>query len=378
MDDSTENKRYQELASKWLDKTITDEEAIEFADWYNRDQDFVLEIPASFSDNEANHKRRMFNHIQQHIQKKKPFLIRYYIAVAAVLLLSLSCGLLFFRYQQKGPQPLPNLAGNDILPGSNKAFLTLSDGTKISLSDLSNEKLIEQAGVKISKGKDASLIYTVMPAPGTKLAYNTISTPRAGQYQVNLPDGTKVWLNAASSLRFPTNFTASRERRVELVGEAYFEVAKDAVKVFKVSSAQQEVAVYGTHFNISSYPDEQDSRTTLIEGSVSVNGKRLLPEQQSIVTAESLKIVPADIETVMAWKMGYFRFDEESLGNIMKKVSRWYDVEVDFEDPKVQSLEFGGIVSRSEKLSKVLRMLELSTAMSFKLEGNKVIIKAKN
>lgn len=378
MDDSRENKRYQELASKWLDKTISAEEAVEFASWYNRDQDLELEIPEAFSDNEAYHKQRMFNHIQQNIQRKKPFLIRFRIAIAAILLVSLSCGLLFYHYQSSFSAPSQNLANHDILPGSNRAFLTLSDGRKISLTNLNNEKLIEEAGVNISKGKDNQLIYTVRPSLGSKVGYNTISTPRAGQYQINLPDGTKVWLNAASSLRFPTNFSGSKNRRVELIGEAYFEVEKDPGKAFIVSSAQQEVIVYGTHFNISSYPDEQHSYTTLLEGSVSVNGMRLQPEQQSIVQKGSIKVVPADIESVMAWKMGLFRFDEESLESIMKKVSRWYDVEVEFQEPGIKELEFGGIVSRSEKLSKVLRMLELSTSMSFKLEDNKVIIKHKN
>lgn len=376
MDDSRENKRYQELAAKWLDKTITATEAIEFADWYNGDQELELEIPESFAANEEQHKSRMFNHIQQHIQQQKQpsFLTRYRIAIAAMLLVSLSAGLWFYSTQQS---PATNFAHEDILPGSNKAFLTLADGTKLSLTDQKAGKLIEQAGVKITKGKNAELIYTVLPSSGNKLEYNTISTPRAGQYQVNLPDGTKVWLNAATSLRFPTNFATSRERRVELTGEAYFEVAKDPKKAFIVRSAEQEVRVFGTHFNINSYPDEQNIFTTLLEGSVSVNGTLLKPDQQSVLNAGNMKILPADIENVMAWKMGFFRFDEESLESIMKKVSRWYDVEVEFKDAELKELEFGGIVSRSEKISKVLRMLELSTSMSFKLEDQKVIIKHK-
>lgn len=377
MDDSKENKRYQELASKWLDKTITAEEEVEFANWYNRDQDLELDIPEAFVNNEDWHKSRMFKKIQQEIQPKRSFLIRYRIAIAAILLISLSCGLFFHHYSSTIQSRPKDFVNNDILPGTNKAFLTLADGTRLSLTDYKSGKLAEQAGVKITKGKDAQLIYTVLPSAGSKVEYNTISTPRAGQYQVNLPDGTQVWLNAASSLRFPTNFSAARERRVELIGEAYFEVAKDPKKAFKVSSAGQEVTVFGTHFNINSYPDEQNTYTTLLEGSVSVNETLLKPEQQSILNGKNIKIVPADLESVMAWKMGYFRFDDESLESIMKKVSRWYDVEVEFQEPDLKELEFGGIVSRSEKVSKVLRMLELTTMRSFKLEGNKIIIKQK-
>ncbi|NQX37288.1 FecR protein [Pedobacter steynii] len=377
MDDSKENKRYQELASKWLDKIITAEEEVEFANWYNRDQDLELDIPEAFVNNEDWHKSRMFKKIQQEIRPKRSFLIRYRIAIAAILLISLSCGIYFYHYSSTIQDRPKDLVNNDILPGTNKAFLTLADGTRLSLTDSKSGKLAEQAGVKITKGKNAQLIYTVLPSAGTKVEYNTISTPRAGQYQVNLPDGTQVWLNAASSLRFPTNFSAARERRVELIGEAYFEVAKDPEKAFKVSSAGQEVTVFGTHFNINSYPDEQNTYTTLLEGSVSVNGTRLKPEQQSILNGKNIKVVPADLESVMAWKMGYFRFDDESLESIMKKVSRWYDVEVEFQEPDLKELEFGGIVSRSEKVSKVLRMLELTTMRSFKLEGNKIIIKQK-
>jgi transmembrane sensor len=377
MDDSKENKRYQELASKWLDKTITAEEEAEFANWYNRDQDLELDIPEAFVNNEDWHKSRMFKKIQQEIRPERSFLTRYRIAIAAILLISLSCALLFYHYSPTIQDRPKDLVNNDILPGTNTAFLTLADGTKLSLTDHKSGKLAEQAGVKITKGKNAQLIYTVLPSAGSKVEYNTISTPRAGQYQVNLPDGTQVWLNAASSLRFPTNFSAARERRVELIGEAYFEVAKDPKKAFKVSSAGQEVTVFGTHFNINSYPDEQNTYTTLLEGSVSVNGRLLKPEQQSIFNGKNIKVVPADLESVMAWKMGYFRFDDESLESIMKKVSRWYDVEVEFQDPDLKEMEFGGIVSRSERVSKVIRMLELSTSKYFKLEGNKIVIRHK-
>ncbi|WP_342329021.1 FecR family protein [Pedobacter sp. FW305-3-2-15-E-R2A2] len=378
MDNSKENKRYQELAAKWLDKTITAEEEVEFANWYNRDQDLELDIPETFVNNEDWHRSRMFKKIQQEIHPERPFLIRYRFAIAAILLISLSTGLFFYHYPSNLQNVPQNFANGDILPGTNKAFLTLADGTKLSLTDSKSGKLAEQAGVKITKGKDAQLIYTVLPSAGSKLEYNTISTPKAGQYQVNLPDGTQVWLNAASSLRFPTNFSATRERKVELIGEAYFEVAKDPKKAFKVSSSGQEVSVFGTHFNINSYPDEQNTYTTLLEGSISVNGTMLKPEQQSILNGKNIKVIPADLESVMAWKMGYFRFDDESLESIMKKVSRWYDVEVEFQAADLKELEFGGIVSRSEKVSKVLRMLELTTAVSFKLEGNKIMIKQKN
>ncbi|WP_316820227.1 FecR family protein [Pedobacter gandavensis] len=378
MYDSRENKRYQELAAKWLSRSISEDEAIEFANWYNRDQDQELEVPEHFAISEESHKKRMFKNIQQQIQPSpsRPILIRYRWAIAAILFISVSIGLLFYPILES-QEPAQNFTKNDVSAGTNKAFLTLSDGTKLSLTDQKAGKLVEQAGVRISKGKDAQVIYTQMPGTSNKLEYHTISTPRAGQYQLNLPDGTKVWINAATVIRFPTSFSKSKERRVELIGEAYFEVAKDAIKPFIVKSAGQEIKVFGTHFNISSYPEDQSIYSTLLEGSISVNGYLLKPNQQSINNGKKITIVPANIENVMAWKMGYFRFDDASLEDIMKKIARWYDVEVEFQDTELKTLEFGGIVSRSEKLSKVLRMLELSTSMNFKLEDNKIIIMRK-
>jgi len=277
---------------------------------------------------------------------------------------------------------------NDIKPGGNKAILTLADGTKIVLDDASDGALTRQGNTTVIKLDDGKLAYnpqTVAKVPSEAILYNTLSTPRGGQYNVTLPDGTIVWLNAATSLRFPTAFTG-KERRVEIKGEAYFEVAKNAAKPFIVKAGNEEIKVLGTHFNVTAYSYDKVIKTTLLEGQVEVtltnspksevasNSIILEPGQQSQLDRNNgLTVVAADLEEVVAWKNGYFVFANENIESIMLKIARWYDVKVSLEvDPL--NRDFTGNISRTQNVSEVLNMLELTGEVHFKIEGKSITV----
>ncbi len=308
----------------------------------------------------------------------------HFIKYAAVAVLLLSTGIFFYKNQfQNSKNKQKNTAIiHAILPGSNKAVLTLSDGSKHDLGNEPNGKVFQQAGLKLIKTADGQLLYH-KSAPvqssqqvRTEVLYNTIHTPRSGQYQVTLPDGSRAWLNAVSSLRYPLHFDAN-ERRVEMTGEVYFEIEKDAHKPFYVKTSKQEVMVLGTHFNINAYPDEALVRTTLLEGSVKVNSLKdktsvLLKPGQRADLGTTFLIHPAGNEDI-AWKNGDFIFKEENLPSIMRKLSRWYDITVicpeTFSDRK-----FDGIISRSRPLSAVLHRIESTGKVHFKIEGRRITL----
>lgn len=298
-------------------------------------------------------------------------------AAAAVILMTLSAGAFYYLSR-------PSLSGdlvNDIAPGGNKAILTLANGEKIVLTDAKNGDLAAQSGVVVSKLADGKIVYTVKSGNAENVKPNTIETPKGGQYQVVLPDGTKVLLNAASVLTFPTSFAAVKERRVQLKGEAYFEVAKVMMKdvrmPFIVVTNKEEIKVLGTHFNINSYADEPLSRTTLVEGSVMVDAfgasRKLTPGNQAVVGNGALTVTEANTEEVLAWKNGYFMFESEDITSVMRKISRWYDVDVVFEGA-VPKDKFGGTVSRFSNVSKVLTKLELTNKVHFRIEERRIIV----
>lgn len=332
--------------------------------------------------------------------KKNQFYIRW--SVAAAVLLLVSAGVWFYRSDSKYSDS-NNLPGKnvkmwkrqDIAPGTNKAILTLADGSTIALDDAGNGMLAKQGGSAINKTKDGEIVYEAgLGQKNQEVAYNTVATPRGGQYQLTLPDGSKVWLNSASSIRFPTVFNGD-ERKVEITGEAYFEVAKkvkgESLKLkvqgadripFIVKTAEQEVEVLGTHFNINAYEDEGETKTTLLEGSVRVrtvkgsilNSKLLEPGQQSVIRSadHAMSVRFADTEKAVAWKNGYFKFDRENLQSIMRQVSRWYDVDVEYHGT-IPPDEYVGKIKRTAYVSGVLRILELSN-VKCRIEGRKIII----
>jgi transmembrane sensor len=314
---------------------------------------------------------RIWARLQMHTVPSRSFLwIK--LAVAASILLALFAGL-FFYFDHSADTT--ELARNDIAPGGSSAILTLSDGSKVSLSTVANGQIANQSGVMVSKEADGQLVYDYNGAKeSTEPVYNTVETPKGGEYEVTLPDGSHVWLNAATKLKFPASFKNRKERKVEIDGEGYFEVAKNKELPFKVVSKGQEVEVTGTHFNVNSYVDEPATRTTLLEGRVQVNGQVLVPGQQSILNAGSLKVVKADVEAETAWKDGEFVFSGDDLQGVMRKIARWYDVEVIYPAKLNNAGHFDGEFPRKNKLSVILKALESTGNLKFKIEGRRVTL----
>ena len=272
----------------------------------------------------------------------------------------------------------PQVLKNDVLPGGNKATLTLGDGSVITLEDMENGSFKKENGVKISK-KEGQLVYEILPTENSSaITYNTINTPTGGQYEILLPDGSKVWLNSRSSLHFPTAFSGN-ERKVQLTGEGYFEISKNKNMPFIVEAGKTHVEVLGTHFNVMAYDNEAVSKTTLLEGSVKVgngdNKKILSPGQQAAVGSQ-IRVRTVDIEEAIAWKEGYFQFDNEDLTTIMRQLQRWYDVDV-VNEKQIPDKHFTAMISRNNTLSKVLKMLEMSGELKFEIEDKRITIREK-
>ncbi len=306
------------------------------------------------------------------------------MAAAAAILIFTSFGAWFFTKSHQTAKQLAQESPiqNDVLPGGNKAVLTLANGRQITLTGARNGTLAVQGGVSVNKTADGRIVYNsskkVTSNAAEKMGFNTMTTPRGGQYWVVLPDGSKALLNAASSLTYPTNFSGA-ERKVELTGEAYFEVAHNPDKPFRVYSKSQVVEVLGTHFNINTYDDEPDIRTTLLEGKVKVtsvvkNQVRVLkPGQQAVLNTYSFDVNDIDVEDATAWKNGTFTFENNDIQQIMRMVSRWYDVDVVYKGT-LPADKFTGFVSRFSNVSEVLRMLQLTHKVKFKIDGKQITV----
>ncbi|WP_316798353.1 FecR family protein [Pedobacter frigidisoli] len=297
---------------------------------------------------------------------KPGFIIRLkHIAVAASILICITAGLIYFVGINNTLTPVAKTQLKDVLPGRNKAILTLANGRVVDLDQAKNGEIASQHGIIIRKSHNGQLEYEIQEDASGLAGSNTISTPRGGQYQVSLPDGTKIWLNAATSLKYPSAF-ASNERVVELNGEAYFEVAKDQKRPFRVKTAQQTVEVLGTHFNINAYRDEPSTKTTLLEGSVKVNHTgtevRLNPGDQARLTLANnalTTIRDVDVEQETAWKNDVFSFNDDDLKTVMRQISRWYDIDVVYQG-KISNDRYFGEIPRNNNLSEVFKILELN------------------
>jgi transmembrane sensor len=387
------------LYQKFLSGKCTDEEFnLLFLQFNNRSSEELIELirkeldsiddpaEATFEEflNLSKVHERIISGIDSESQERSSKIfykqIFYSLSAAAAVLIIISLGIMFYTqsYSQKEILVTNKKFVHDVVPGGNKAFLTLANGTKLSLTDATDGELAKQAGISIVKTEDGQLVYNVSNTSkqgnDTPL-FNTIETPRGGQYQINLPDGSRIWLNAASSLRYPVVFS-DNERKVELKGEAYFEIAKNMASPFRVVSNNQIVEVLGTHFNINSYPEEGSVKTTLLEGSVKIrSGNKsaiLRPGQQSQV-GNSINVTQADIYETVAWKNGKTQFSNADIKTIMRMLSRWYDVEVQYQGEMIET-GFGGSVSRSKNISEILKLLELTGDVHFKIEGRRVTV----
>lgn len=292
------------------------------------------------------------------------------LMLAASFLLMIGVGSYFvFKKDNNHSSKLASHKTEDKKPGKTGAILTLSNGSKIVLDSVGNGLLANQNNTTVSK-KNGGLVYDANS--GAQVVYNTMTTPRAHQYHLELSDGTKVWLNASSSITFPTSFAAN-ERKVKITGEVYFEVAKDKKKPFRVLVNDMQINVLGTHFNVNAYQDEATVNTTLLEGSVLITEKSkkilLKPGQQAQKQKSGVIVVNNDVNTdeVLGWKNGLFYFEEANLQTVLRQLSRWYDVDVVYENG-VPTRSFAGEIQRDLNLSQVLRILE-KNKVHFKIEG---------
>lgn len=301
------------------------------------------------------------------------------MAAAAAIALLISAGIYFYpKPSKKLPAVVAVQPAPVIRPGSNKAILTLADGSQVTLDSTGNGAIATQGNTHIVQSGGGQLAYNVKGSTDAPLQFNTLQVPRGGQFRLTLADGTNVWLNAASSLRYPASFNGS-DRTVELNGEAYFEVATLAEKPFRVKINNTVVQVLGTSFNIMGYPEERVTRTTLVEGAIQVKTdqatSRIYPGQLATTqpNGETQVRPDADVDQVVAWKNGYFFFNHEKLPGVMRQIARWYDVDVEYADKVPEEREFGGKIARSSSIEEVIRILKLSN-IHVKLTNKKIIV----
>jgi len=333
-------------------------------------------------------KARMYDEITaqisnegQVIQQERvvPLRLLKRIAVAASILLMLSAGGYFFLHKHNA---VPVIADNkqDLAPGADKAILITANGSHILVAEAKSGKLATQGNMVVNKKAAGQIVYQSQSPVEQEAAliYNTVITPKGGKMNLTLSDGTKVWLDAASSITFPVNFS-SKERNVAITGEAYFEVAHNANKPFRVKAKGQTVEVLGTHFNVNAYDDEPVICTTLLQGSVKVSNNIeqaiLKPGQQSLVVGQASHFIvkDADIEQATAWKDGYFHFSRAGIPQIMRQLSRWYNVDIKYEG-KIPTRAFSGDIDRSYNASVALKILSLSK-VHFQIEGKTIVVK---
>lgn len=383
--------RLNELFEKYIDKTITDEERAELF-VYIRNPETKNRV-LSFMD-EHNKKVQptqpmanvdwdtMYSNITSQSTTSRSTGFRSLVYLAAAVMLLVAGFVLYTSQLSENGQTKVLVYNNDIMPETGSAVLTLADGSKINLSSGIEGKLAVEAGIAIERDADGQIVYKVKQSDlGDEERINTLSTPVGTTFSVILSDGSKVWLNASSTIKFPAKFIGA-ERRVEIVGEAYFEIAKDKKHPFFVKSGSAEVKVLGTHFNMMTYADEYRSALTLLEGSVQFTknqntqllkpGKQILYEEAGSTT----KQVDANIDEVMAWRNNLFVFNNTSLDEIMKDLTRWYNMKVKYEGEKPEVF-FTGVIPRNESVSKVLKTLELTEDVVFGIQDNVITCKRK-
>jgi len=367
-----QNRDAKEILERYNSGTATSEEKALVEDWYSTTSNEDTDVT---DDRLKLLKEEVYNSLPIH-KEKATVKLWPRIAVAASIILVASIGSYFLSHQHKESQTA--YFKNDIAPGHNRATLTLADGKKIVLTKGLSGQLAQQAQTSIGINGRSAIIYTATGNPAA-IIYNTLSTATGEQspYPLVLADGSKVWLDAKSSITFPVAF--GKDRIVKITGEAYFEVVHDNARPFKVMVRNQTVEDIGTHFNVSAYDDEKAVTTTLLEGAVKVvtpgstSGVLLKPGQQSVLKGSAFNVSNANLEETMAWKNGYFRFNNENIESIMLKLSRWYNIEVVYEGA-VSAEKFYATSSRTKNISEVLNLLQKTKGVHFKIEGRRVTV----
>lgn len=368
---------FKELFQKYLDETISPEEFVQLevfirSNYPEQEAEALWEKALANKSYAANDTEHNLDDIFSQITQRRP--VRRlgwikYAAAAAIVVLVAAGGL--YRWKQP-PAELKTVKVQDIPPGGNKAMLTLADGSVVTLDSTGNQ-VIQQGGTAVRQN-GGQLTYDGGSGSDV-VSYNTLTTPKGGQFQVKLSDGTRVWMNAASSLRYPTAF-GGHERKVEITGEVYFEVAKDAARPFAVQAGNMKVEVLGTHFNINAY---DGLSTTLLEGAVKVSDTQrgdhvvLQPGQQAQLSRGIKVLREPDIDKIMAWKNGLFNFEGAGFKEVMQELERWYDIEVVYEG-SAPDIRFGGELSRNKSLEGLIAALR-DAEVHFEIRGRQLIVR---
>lgn len=381
-----------EIIWRKIHSKLSQQEEEELSNWLaeHKDHRLLFENAKRFYTQGSGFEKRQANTKQAWLKIAKEmddpksgrvFNLRFAFGIAAGIILLIGLGVYFWGVSDE----IPTYASRPkveqkIKPGTDKAILILDDSSTYELS--AGQNLSLSAGGSRINSQGTSLRYTHDESTPKEIRYNTLKIPRGGQFVLSLEDGTKVWLNSETSLRFPVSFSGET-REVELIGEAYFDVQKDT-RPFRVISGQQVVEVLGTEFNISSYPEDAETITTLVEGKVDVHitgnlaiRQILSPNQQSSLVKSEGRILSRDVDTrsFVAWKDGRFYFKDQTLEDIMKTLSRWYNVEVVFENERVRHIQFTGDVKRHEDFENIVELIEKTQEVKFKIEGGSIVIK---
>lgn len=379
-----ERNRLNDLLEKYKKGIASARESKELNDWYRE----LAEQSSEFPEDENDTYQEMLDRLKEATPPVSKAVSWPKFIAAASIIAMIGAGTFFILHKKQNPAS--QIAGlRDITAGTNKAILTLYNGHKISLTDAQNGKLTSQQGVTITKAANGQIVYHMDNIAGSddqinsstvKQAYNTITTPAGGQFQIVLPDGSVVWLNASSSIKFPVSFAGLKQRNVELTGEGYFSVKHNEQLPFKVTTRSQVTEDIGTEFNIEAYEDATAIKTTLVQGAVKVtsgvNNVLLKPGQQAIAN-NGLRVTAVNTEDVIAWKNGYFQFEDETLDHIMKSISRWYDVRISFTDDSLKNARYGFVTTRMTNISALLKLIEDTGDVHFKLEGDTIIVSRK-
>jgi transmembrane sensor len=366
------------LISGYLKDDLTEAEHTELDDWVTTSMEnqrlFEELIDEKNIGKWLNWKKNLrINEALTRVRKKTNFTrsLLPYISIAAAIGILVTLVLVFENKNNRQKNEL--LVAKDILPGTDHATLLLADGSTVLLDSAKNGNLIRQGSSMLIKDDSRKISYQNINETSLSLtqSFNTLTTPNGGQFQVVLSDGTKVWLNAASSLRYPSFFSGDK-RKVELTGEGYFEVTKDPAHPFIVTAAGTTTQVLGTHFDINAYPDEAAIKITLAEGLIKVNGSlQIIPGEQAVVSAGgALQKITVDIKTETGWKDGNFVFNKTPLKEVMLQVSRWYDATISYNDNVNE--HFNTTISRDVPVSKLLHLLEATGSVHFKVDGKKI------
>ena len=386
--------KLDQLIEKYRIGQLSSSEAEELDIWFHSLNltDIGFDRWISETGGESQMAGNLFNDFKQRCSYDKRYIklkrVRWSIAAASVLLILSASSIFLLNNRPTASTQTELLKENDIAPGTNKAILTLSNGKKISLTDAHSGTVAEQANTQVNKAQNGQIVYIInnknttsnltLTGKGDETGFNTIETPRGGQTSVTLSDGSVAYLDAASSIKFPVAF-AGNERKVMITGQVYFEVVHKTDQPFRVVIKDEIIEDIGTHFNINAYDDEHDVTTTLTEGKIKLTkndqSKLLNPGQQASVAEKStiIRVSNADIEQNLAWKNGYFRFNQERIEPIMRKLSRWYNIDVEFKGPLPDD-EFSGTISRFKNISAVFKALEYYQTVHFKVEGRRVIV----